>query len=335
MVFKKLSEWMDEKNSAYYKSANTKIYSDFSTYAQGEKGVLVRANAKAFYEFAAAHPKKTYSVLEIGVGNGAFASGFLGGISRLDKENKTKVLDAISYSMADFSKNMLDNAVKNVKNSKNAHAASISSFLLDASSLLGASSFPDAANQLGTFDLIRCNELFSDLPADLYSNSVGKLSEILLDEKMKPKSIPVSPSKLGDFEKKFLFAMPEGYFMPISKPAANALSFLSGCLKEGGYIDVFDYGFYFKSDFDIPPEMWNLAMVREFGGQWTVDLNFLYISALLSSQGKKVGVERQKEYVEKIFGKKASLSEGDELDYSLREGEFEEDDSFFHMQIKG
>jgi hypothetical protein len=80
--------------------------------------------------------------------------------------------------------------------------------------------------------------------------------------------------------------------------------------------------------------MWNPAIVREYGSQWTVDLNFIYLSAFLSSNGLKTSVHKQKDYVQIATGKKlsnASVLGG--LDYSEGEDEFEEDDSFYAMKI--
>ena len=76
-----------------------------------------------------------------------------------------------------------------------------------------------------------------------------------------------------------------------------------------------------------------MSIVREYGGQWTIDLNFIYLSLTLSSLGKNVEIMRQKDYVQNVFGKKLSISGEGGLDYEESEGEFEEDDSFYHARI--
>ncbi|MFH0927269.1 MAG: hypothetical protein V1822_01695, partial [Candidatus Micrarchaeota archaeon] len=96
MAFKPLSQWMEEKNSAYYKSPSTKIYDDFATYTQSEKGLLAQANAIDFYASAQKNPKDEYKILEAGVGNGAFAKGFLKKIKELDLQNGSSILKSIS-----------------------------------------------------------------------------------------------------------------------------------------------------------------------------------------------------------------------------------------------
>jgi len=92
MGFQTLEQWMKKLNSEYYKNSKTKIYDDFLTYAQTEKGKLTKANAIDFYNHTKNNPKDEYKILECGVGNGAFAKDFLKTIHKLDKENNKNSL---------------------------------------------------------------------------------------------------------------------------------------------------------------------------------------------------------------------------------------------------
>ena len=67
-----------------------------------------------------------------------------------------------------------------------------------------------------------------------------------------------------------------------------------------------------------------------------MDLNFLQLSAALSSDGFSARVEGQKEYCERVLEKKLRLSHGKKgLDYiAAKEGEFEEGDGFCHLRLE-
>ena len=344
--FSSLSGQMQEKNSAYYKSPKTKIYGDFSTYAQSPQSTLAQANAREFYDWTIKNEKEKFEVLEIGVGNGAFAQGFLQEIANLDRKNGTGIASLLRYTLADFSKTIIENAIKFAKKPKNAGNANISSILLDANDL-------SADKLANSFDLIRCNELFSDLPADVFVNNGKKIMQVMYGKNMETRlESNLAEEKLEDWEKLLLLKMPEGYFIPLNKAAARVAVFFCKKLSKNGWLDIFDYGFYRREDFLMPPQIWNSTLVREFGGQWTVDLNFLYMVVALETAGFEVKVEQQKEYVQKIIGSKLWLKEADEkngLDYGkgvgqelpktgegacpLR-GSVEEDDFFYHLRAR-
>jgi len=139
---------------------------------------------------------------------------------------------------------------------------------------------------------------------------------------------------LDELELKLLYSMPQNYFIPINRQASSTITFLSNHLNESGCMDIFDYGFYYKQDFDAPADMWNKSIVRQYNTQWTVDLNFLYLSALMRSLDKICEVELQKEYVQKILGKKLVPTQEGSLDYAPAEKGLEEDDFFYHMRIQ-
>ena len=244
MEFKTLEQWMSQKNSDYYKNPKTKIYDDFLTYAQSEQGKLTWANAKDFYNYAQENPKENYSILEAGVGNGAFAKGFLKTIHELDETNSTGILQKINYTLADFSEPVLQKAKK--FNKKFEDFCKIQTFHFDASlsECKMCGEFSDKIEGLGEYDLIRCNELFSDVPAELFCKSDEQIFSVYLDEKMSAQLKSATADDLSELELKLLYSLPDNYFIPINRQAADSISFLSNHLGGSGYMDIFDYGFY-------------------------------------------------------------------------------------------
>lgn len=345
MTYDSLSHWMKLKNDPYYKSSSTALHSDFDTYAQSPHGLLTRANAQAFHAYALEHPQSKWEVLEVGVGVGAFASGFLQELVKLDKEEASDISSVLKYTLADFSDPMLERASATLAKTKT--TASVQSMQLDASNL------PALKSRLSgrAFDLIRINELFSDLPTDVFVYGKDGPQHVLFNEKMDTRMEPIAPGQLLDWEIQLLTKLPEERFIPINTRAAAAMSQFAAHLTPGGWVDIFDYGFYFEDDFVLPAPIWNPTLVREFGGQWTVDLNFIHAALSLRQAGYKPFVGRQQEYVESVVGE---VEATDTLDYVPKKtgsqknakktkkpskstqsdlGE-REDDFFYHLQIQ-
>ena len=350
---KPLSAWMAERNTAYYQSAATSIYDDFETYAQSPQGLLTCSNARAFHQWALLHPQDSYQVLEAGVGEGAFAFGFLQELAEADDENGTQISSMLSYTLADFSKPLLQKAKDRL--AREGFVSQVKIMEWDATHpstpmhVDAADSEPAFSNL--SFDLIRCNELFCDLPADVYVRTGEELFTLHYDQHLQPHQVPVPWEALEQPDAEMMRALPEDYHLPVNRTSRNALLYLSNHLTDEGRFDVFDYGFYRAEDFDIPSEMWNLSLVREYNSQWTVDVNFLYLSASLTNAGFKTRVEPQEEYAElyrevcsqpkvpKKTGKnqttkKAGADDGG-LDYGDEsEDGIAEDDFFYHLEVR-
>ncbi|MDE1798487.1 MAG: SAM-dependent methyltransferase, partial [Candidatus Micrarchaeota archaeon] len=245
-----LSEWMGEKNAAYYKSPTTSIESDFSTYAQSPNGLLTTANAMAFHSFARAHPRQTYDILEAGVGAGMFALGFLQEIARQDEAHQTKILPRVRYTLADFSEPLLAAATQNIIQAL--PTAQVQAVRLDASK----SNSITAALGAFRYDVIRANELFDDLPAEAFCCVNEKIRAVHFDSKAQPQLISSEVSHLELWEEALLRALPSGYFIPLNRQAVGAVLELAQHLRPTGWMDIFDYGFYFKGDFGLFSSIW-------------------------------------------------------------------------------
>lgn len=323
-----LSKRMEILNSAYYKSPSTFIHADFLTYAQSPDGMLPKASAIDFYKRNCPDEEDEEEtpcrVLEIGVGEGNFARGFLEELRRQDRAHKTDLSERTTYHLADFSNPMLNRASSNLEKGGFANFAT---HHFDAASGIIPTSLADL-----DFHQINCNELFSDLPAAMFVMRGRTISEVLYDEKMNTSLKAHSPS--DPLTQALISRLPEGYFVPNNAQAASSALSVAGLLSERGVFDIFDYGFYRADDFAIPQKMWNDNIVREYGTQWTVDLNFIALAAFLASNGYGISVEPQKDFAERVFGQKLSLqSSNSGLSYKKDENNgISEDDSFYHLR---
>jgi len=336
---KSLSEWMLERNKSYYQSPSTAIHEDFSTYAQSPQGLLTRANARAFHSYAKKNGRNRYDVLEAGVGEGAFAHGFLEELKALDKSSKTDIASRVHYTLADFSETMMKKAFARLESA--GFKGQIHSVTWDASD---PESDPFG---FSTFQLIRCNELFDDLPADAFVQQDGEIHSVLFDGNLKPHIQPAQTDELDEVARKLLLVLPQNYIMPFNQSALDSIDKLLERLDPRGMFDIFDYGFYRADDFALPPEMWNLNVIREYNSQWTVDLNFLYLSIQLAQEDHSVLVEPQADYVKSLMGNEmADVRITDGLDYGKEQDDgngvgedsipidAKEDDFFYHLAVK-
>jgi len=232
------------------------------------------------------------------------------------------IISDVSYFLCDISEKALSNAEKNLKKF-NVHTV-----LCDAS---------DSPDFIKSANYIRINELYDDLPSKIFINEKGP-EEVFFNEKLERKTIPA--------ENKFIGKMPEGYLIPMNFTAVYHFEKCKEKLTEGGYIDVFDYGFSSKKEItEHPEEEWNNSVIRKFKGQITVDVNFMLFN------GK---TEPQKDYAERILEKKLYYAELEQLDYLTEkeakektselikhgyprdfiESGIEEKDEYFHLMAK-
>ncbi len=291
-------------NAAYYSSKGKEIYSDFSTFAQGKS--LATCNAIEFI-----HGFSHYNeaiVCEYGVGNGNFAKVFLDEVKKRDAE----LYGRTRYFLFDLSKKMLSAAKQTLALHK-----SICTFTeFDAAYDIPAQEF----------DYGRCNELLTDLPAEIYMIKGGKI--ISLDSKHTTSDLFVS---------KFLQRVEMGRAIPFNFAAQHFLLNLCSIGRQNFRMDLFDYGFYSADGIFIHPrEEWNSLMVREYGSQITVDLNFPQMLSSLAFEGILAKVEMQKGYAERVLGMPLELSEsGDCLDYvkAKKSTGIKEDDGYYHLRI--
>lgn len=323
-MFEPLDIAMRRRNDAYYKSGATRIHRDFLTYAQDGGGMLQKAVAASIHsQFCGDEEERQIHILEIGVGEGGMAFGILSALKGLDVQMGTDLSERTSYALADFSAPLLAKAKKRLND---AGFNQVRALEFDASSAI-----PRQLSDM-QFSRIVCNELFSDLPAKMHVLRNGVEKEVCFGQKMEHNLRNATPSPLASA---LLSKLPEGYFVPENLAAAESCATIAELLSREGAMDVFDYGFYFSGDFAIPPEFWNRSIVREYGTQWTVDLNFIYMSASLASEGFLVEVERQEDFASKMAGHAMLPSSSKNgLTYVPSDGNIRESDSFYHMAVR-
>lgn len=304
---------MQKANKSYYSSKGKRIYSDFSTFAQGK--TLAECNAIEFCRDFASHSAPVI-VCEYGIGKGDFAKTFLDEV-----QSRNNLLYAKTrYYLFDFSEKMLSSARKN---------------LLPHRKICIFGKF-DAAHDTPDlhFDYCRINELLTDLPAKFYMKEDGQIFELEpeKDETFGMDAVS-SPSPVIS---SFLSRMEEGRAIPFSFVAEKFILSLCTLAKPRSRTDIFDYGFYAADDvLSLPRDEWNRLLVRNYGGQLTADLNFPQILSSLSSSAVSARIEKQKGYCERILKKKLEMVQTKSgLDYSpARDKEIKEDDGFYHIRI--
>ena len=185
------------------------------------------------------------------------------------------------------------------------------------------------------FDYCRINELLTDLPAKFYMKKDAGIME-LVPQKGEVFSMNAlsSPSPIVS---SFLARIDDGRAIPFNFAAEKFILSLCTVAKPHSRMDIFDYGFYTADDvLSLPKEEWNRLLVRNYGGQLTVDLNFPQMLSSLSSSSVSAKIEKQKEYCEKTLGKKLEFTHTKAgLDYLpvKKDTGIQEDDGFYHLRI--
>ena len=308
-----MSSKISKANKEYYCKKGKAIYSDFLTFAKGK--VLAKCNAIEFSSDFSGNPSPV--ICEYGIGNGNFAKVFLDELKKRDFSLYSKV----DYHLFDFSQKMLIDAGKN---------------LLKHNKICKFHKFDVLQDKVKLkFDYCRINELLTDLSAQIYLRKGKQLFE-LIEEK--------GAFDMNKIEKpnpqvsKFLERIDSGRAIPFNFNAQQFLSSLCNKAKPGFRIDIFDYGFYSSDDvLLLPVKEWNRLVLRNYGGQITVDLNFPQLISQIASQNLPFSIEKQKDYAEQVLGFPLKLRQTKKsLDYAkapAKESKIKEDDGFYHLRI--
>lgn len=275
------AEFQLRRNYGFYSSKGGRIYSSFRTFACSKK--FAEANAM---EFARRAPGKgKLRIYEIGVGDGTFAHNFL-------KSLPGEVAERTTYVLWDFSKRGVELAAEKLGDF--AHEAVVAP-AWDWKKMRNA-------------NCVKCNELLDDLPTRMLVRRGARANEIMREG---GRFLEVE----ADAEDKiysYMEEMPEGYWIPIPEKGLECILGWKKRLAGRGWIDIFDYGFADERDvLELPQEMWNNAVVREFSGQVTVDVNFSFLKRFAGGRA-----EAQKDYAERALGIDLwEIDVGGRLDY--------------------
>lgn len=280
-----IEKFMERENRRYYAQKGTGIYSDFKTFAASRR--LGRACALEFVQ----HARKAEGELKVydfGVGDGQFARNFLEEVNAIDRG----IGKRIAYVLWDMSAKMLDAAQESLG------GFSVESVCAPAE---------DCEKMKEAF-WVRANELLDDIPARVFMRKGRKIYEVGINNgeyaaREEPRPPKLVLERMGE--------VPELYWIPVNLRAIGIVGQWKKKIVGGGGISIFEYGFYGEEEImEMPPALWNDSVIRKYGGQPTVDVDFGFLE-------KKCGgaVEHQDDFVNRVLGKKVFPVEMERMDY--------------------
>ncbi|MEW5996199.1 MAG: SAM-dependent methyltransferase [Candidatus Micrarchaeota archaeon] len=278
------AEFQRRRNSEFYSSKEGRIYSSFRTFAHSLK--FAEANA---VEFVRRAPRKgKLRIYEIGVGDGTFAPNFLKALRRRNKE----VAKRTTYVLWDFSEKGVERAAGKLK------GFDFETVVAPAWDL----------KKMRKANCVKANELLDDLPTRMLVRRGMRIFEVIREGE----GFLELEARLDADIHAFMEGMPEGYWIPVPEIGLGCVLGWKKKLAEGGWIDVFDYGFADAEGMRaLPRNVWNSAVVREFSGQVTVDVDFAFLKRHAGGR-----LEAQKDYVERALEKDFwEVEAGGRLDY--------------------
>ncbi len=286
-----IAKLMEKANSAYYAERGKHIYADFKTFSACSK--LGKACAIEFLERAQkSEGEEELRVYEFGVGDGSFALNFLRGLTQMDSTIAKKVV----YLLWDMSGKLLDEA-----------EGKLGDFAIEK-----VNAEAEKVEKMGDAFWVRGNEILDDIPARVFLRKGDKIYEVGMnngefcaEEKME---VPTGV-------REHMEGMPEEYWIPLNLRAAKLVGEWKGKVRTGGGISMMDYGFL---ESEGPMGMWNDSVVRKYGGEYTVDVNFGFMLKELGGE-----LETQDQFVRGKLGEDVfAVEKGEGMRY-MNEREIE------------
>ena len=280
-----IEKLMERENTEYYSDRGKHIYYDFKTFAASKK--LGKACAIEFME-SAQIAEGELRVYEIGVGGGTFALNFLKNLARMDPT----IAKNVTYVLWDVSSKLLDEAEEKLGNFaiEKVHAQA------------------EETSKMKNAFWIRGNEILDDIPARVFLRKGEKVYEVGINNgEWCATEQSTAPKAVLEYMQK----MPQEYWIPINLRAAKLIGSWKEQLQKGGKISMLDYGFANPAEIEEPPEIWNDSVIRKYGGEYTVDVNFDF---LLKKAGGQL--ETQDEFVNAKLGETSfAVEQNDCMDY--------------------
>lgn len=243
---------MEKANPAYYRSRGKHIYHDFKTFSPCRR--LAGACAVEFLKHAQGHEGEL-KIYEVGVGDGSFAHSFLEALSGTD----SSVAKRCVYVLWDVSPKLLECAQERLR------AFPTEAVCADAA---------ETGRMKDAF-WVRANEVLDDIPARVLVRRGGGICEVWKDG---PGWRECKPGPVPQEVREYMDGAPQGRWIPLNLRAAGLLSEWEGKILHGGGISILDYGFAGLDEAALMPEgAWNGSVLRGYGGQYTVDVNFDFI----------------------------------------------------------
>jgi len=277
-----IEKLMESANTEYYSERGKHIYYDFKTFAASQK--LGRACAIEFLE-QAQKEEGELKIYEIGVGGGNFALNFLKNI----KQMNPTISKNITYVLWDLSAKLLDLAEEKLGDFP------IEKICAPA----------EEVEKMKNPFWIRGNEILDDVPARVFLRKGEKIYEVGTNNReFCAQEAPSVPGEIAAY----MGGAPQDYWIPVNMRAAKLVEEWKEKLSGSGKISLLDYGFI---EAEGPVELWNDSVIRKYGEEYTVDVNFDFIL-------KKVGgkLEAQDEFVNRSLSAPSFAVEREEgMDY--------------------
>ncbi|MCP4646940.1 MAG: hypothetical protein GY852_04285 [bacterium] len=286
-----IAKLMERANAEYYAERGKHIYADFKTFAGCRK--LGKACAVEFLE-RAQKAEGELRVYEIGVGDGRFALNFLQGLRQMD----STVAKNVVYVLWDMSGKLLDEA-----------EGKLGDFAIEK-----VNAGAEEVGEMRDAFWVRGNEILDDIPARVFLRKGEKVYEVGKNNlEFCAEEKTVVPAGVQEY----MEGMPEEHWVPLNLRAAKLVGGWKEKLRAGGGISMLDYGFL---EVEGPAEIWNGSVVRKYGGEYTVDVNFDFLMKTMGGD-----LETQDEFVRNGLGEKVfAVEKGEGMKY-MDDGEIEKE----------
>lgn len=324
-------------NDRYYRSGRN-IYADFKTFVDCPK--LPQAHAVDFVRhILPLWDGDELNVYDMGVGKGTFSLNFLESVEHI-LGPAHPLLKSLNYFLCDISFRISPEIQSGLEH-YNVHR-------IERDLTRGVSFMKNAY-------YVQSSEMYDDLPASvLMRTDAGEAYEVLYDNKAR--AVGFRRARIAKGLQKIIAGFPVGYHIPINIECAKNMLAVAKKLRPGCYFDISDYGFSSLDEITmLSRDEFNSSIIRTYGGQPTIDVNFMYLMDSAQSAGLKCECLPQKEYVERILSQKLHYVELEQLYYmteaeleanekrlrkfgyelSLIKGGIEEIDDYKHMRLWG
>ncbi len=292
-------------NGDYYRNIRRDIYSDFKTFGNCNK--VAYADAIGFLRNFAPiwDGGSEINIYEMGVGNGRFALNFLDAVAKIlgRQHSFTK---HINYFLCDIAFRVERGVRERLKK--------FNVFEVEADTTESLSFMKRPA-------YVRSNEMYDDLPARVFVRRGDEVYEVYYDDGLHCEY--VLADRLDRHIASRMLKMPDSYHIPVNIECAKNMKRVVDRLPKYAYFDFYDYGFSSVDEIGkIPVEAWNAQIIREYGGQLTIDVNFMFLRDEAKRMKMHYVCEGQQHYAERILGTKLYRVELDGLYYmTMREME--------------
>ncbi|MCX8205910.1 MAG: SAM-dependent methyltransferase [Candidatus Micrarchaeota archaeon] len=286
-------------NDRYYRSRRD-IYSDFKTFVDCPK--LPYAQAIDFVRhILPLWDGGELNIYDLGVGKGTYSLNFLDAVGQIIGPAHP-ALKSLNYFICDISFRIAPD-VESALRHFNVHR-------IERDITRGAGFMRKPY-------YVRSSEMYDDLPAKVMVRDESGIYEVLFDERAAVCGF--RRARIDAHTRQHMQLMPPGYHIPINTACAENMLAAASRLRPGGYFDISDYGFSGIDEITmLTQEEFNSSIIRTYGGQPTIDVNFIYLMGKARAARLDCECLPQKAYVERALSQKLYYVELEQLYYMTR-----------------